>query len=81
MVHGHAWSDVEYLLAVIADRVAEGTFVTGRGAQMKGLHRPKPVPRPGDEHKGRIGDRAGRSAEDVIAYLDTFKPDRSAVAG
>ncbi|WP_370944004.1 hypothetical protein AB5J62_33525 [Amycolatopsis sp. cg5] len=79
-MHGHSWTDVEYLLAIVADRLAENTFVTGRGAQMKGLHRPKPLPRPGEEEKGHIGDRGERSTEDVVTYLDSFKPDRTPLA-
>jgi hypothetical protein len=73
-VHGHAWTDVEYLLAVIADRIGETTFVTGRGAGMKGLRRPKPVPRPGEEANGHIGHRGEATTEDVVTYLDQYKP-------
>lgn len=73
-MHGHAWTDVEYLLAVVADRIGENTFVSGRGAGMKGIRRPKPVTRPGDEDKGRIGHRGDATTEDVVAYLDQYKP-------
>ncbi|WP_158884000.1 hypothetical protein [Amycolatopsis anabasis] len=79
-VHGHSWTDVEYLLAIVADRLAENTFVTGRAGQMKGLHRPKPLARPGEEEQGRIGDRGEHSTEDVVLYLDQFKPDRTPLA-
>lgn len=72
-VNGHAWTDVEYLLAIVADRLGENTFVTGRGAGMKGLRRPKPLARPGEDEQGRIGDRGDIDAEDVIAYLDQYK--------
>ncbi|OXM69625.1 hypothetical protein [Amycolatopsis vastitatis] len=73
-VHGHAWSDVEYLLAIVADRLGENTFVTGRAAGMKGVRRPRPLSRPGEEDKDRIGDRGEADTEDVIAYLDQYKP-------
>ncbi len=73
-VHGHAWTDVEYLLAIVADRLAENTMVTGRGAGMKGLRRPRPLSRPGEPDKDRIGDRGDVDAADVIAYLDQYKP-------
>ncbi|QWF78700.1 hypothetical protein [Amycolatopsis sp. CA-230715] len=65
---------MEYLLAMVADRLGENTFVTGRGSGLKGLHRPRPVSRPGEEDEGRIGDRGDVPAEDVIAYLDQYKP-------
>lgn len=58
----------------MADRIGETTFVTGRGAGLKGIRRPKPVTRPGDEDKGRIGHRGEATTEDVVTYLDQYKP-------
>lgn len=77
-VSGHAWSDVEYLLAVLGDRLAENTYVTAKAGGMKGARKPKPLPRPGETDKNRTGDRGDRSTVDVVTYLDQFNPSRSA---
>jgi hypothetical protein len=69
---GHTWTDVEYLLAAVVDRVGENTAATVRALGGKSK-KPKPVPRPGAGPKP-VGDRGGRSVADVKAYLDSLKP-------
>lgn len=41
---------------------------------MKGARRPRPLPRPGEKATGHLGDRGDVSTEDVVAYLDQYKP-------
>lgn len=71
---GHAWTDVEYLLALLADRLAENTFSTARSLGNRKVRRPKPVPRPGEERHNRLGDRGEHDPAEVVAYLDQYKP-------
>jgi len=71
-LRGHAWGDLEYLLAAVVDRIGENTAATVRALGGKAKV-PKPVPRPGAGPKP-MGDRGGRSVADVKAYLDSLKP-------
>jgi hypothetical protein len=70
---GHSWTDLEYLLAITADRIGENTAATVKVAGGK-TRAPKPLPRPG-KPRDRVGDRGGASVEDVVAYLDSLKPE------
>lgn len=69
---GHAWTDLEYLQAIVADRLGENTAATVKVAGGK-TRAPKPLPRPGKRHD-RIGSRGDASVDDVVAYLDSLKP-------
>ena len=51
---GEQWSTEAELLAVLADRIGELTWVTLRAAGAKNAARPRPLPRPG----GRPGQAA-----------------------
>jgi hypothetical protein len=62
---GQEWSATDYLLAVIADQLAELTYVTVKAAGGK-ASRPKPLPRPApaggrQEHRG--GEGGSRSGD------------------
>lgn len=63
------WGLPEHFLARILDALAAGNWQRsgGRGP------RPKPVPRPGATDRTRYG-RTTATREDVMAYLDQFKP-------
>lgn len=61
-------------MAIVADRVAENTYVTGRAMGSRGLRKPRPIERPGDDNRGRLGNRGDHDTEDVVAYLDQFRP-------
>lgn len=69
---GHSWTDLEYLQAIVVDRIGENTAATVKVAGGKS-RAPKPLPRP-DKPRNRVGDRANASVEDVVAYLDSLKP-------
>lgn len=71
-LNGHTWADLEYLLAIIADRMGENTAATVKVAGGKS-RAPKPLPRP-DKPRDRIGNRGDASVDDVVAYLDSLKP-------
>jgi hypothetical protein len=77
---GHHWGDQEQLLAIIGDRIAEVgvALVKTMGGKARA---PKPLPRPGQKPTGHIGDRAGRSVSDVIAYLDSLVEAPAAAPG
>lgn len=65
----------EQLLALAIDTLRHGNWQRGGGKGAK----PKPVPRPGAQ-KGsetRHG-RTDRSPDEVVAYLDRFRPQQSA---
>ena len=66
------WSQVEMLLALIADRVAENTWATGQWR--KPPARPKPVRRPGVE------DGDGRQVSPLAARLAAASPATRAAA-
>lgn len=72
-VAGHAWTDTEHLLAIVADRVAENTYVSARAGRMK-ARKPKPLQRPGEPRTGQMGDRGEHDTEAVVTYLDQYKP-------
>ncbi|MEV6226843.1 hypothetical protein AB0L88_02980 [Saccharopolyspora shandongensis] len=57
----------------MVDAVQAGSYsvTVALGSKPK---KPKPQSRPGDKNNGRIGNRVGRSTEDVVAYLDSLKP-------
>ncbi|MDX3661329.1 hypothetical protein PV646_28825 [Streptomyces sp. ID05-26A] len=69
-IKGHSWTDLEYLLAITADRIGENTAATVKVAGGKS-RAPKPLPRPG-KPDNRIGSRGDASVEDVVAYLDSL---------
>lgn len=60
-------------MANVVDAV-QGSAYSVVGALGGKPKKPKPQQRPGDKDKGRLGDRGGRSTEDVVAYLDSLKP-------
>lgn len=67
-----AWGLNEQLLAAAVDALKAGNFQRGGGKGSK----PKPIPRPGVIEKSeplRHG-RTDRDPEQVIAYLDRFRP-------
>lgn len=66
-----AWGLNEHLLALAIDVLRQGNYQRANGKGPK----PKPVPRPGVQ-KGsetRHG-RTDRSPDEVVAYLDKFRP-------
>jgi hypothetical protein len=71
--NGHAWQDIEHLLAIIADRIAEVGVAQIKQAGGK-AKKPKPLPRPGKKQPGQrnLGDRGRRSIVDTKAYLDSL---------
>ncbi len=71
--NGHHWQDVEQLLAIIADRIAEVGVAQIRQAGGK-AKKPKPLPRPGKKQpdKSTLGNRNGRSIADTKAFLDSL---------
>jgi hypothetical protein len=50
---GEHWSTEAELLAVVADQLAQLTWVTLRAAGAKNATRPRPIPRPADRTKRR----------------------------
>lgn len=74
-IHGHGWVDEHYILADLIDAVQGNTAAVYRTVSgRRRVPNPRRYPRPGAEHGKTIGDRAGRSSEDVVAYLDSLKP-------
>jgi hypothetical protein len=75
-VNGHGWTEPEALLADLIDatnRVSHSVFKAQAGKRH--VREPRRYPRPGDRPGfDRIGDRGGRSTEDVVSYLDSLKP-------
>jgi hypothetical protein len=71
-----AWGLNEQLLALAIDVLRQGNYQRGNGKGPK----PKPLPRPGVKKAAeplRHG-RTDRDPEQVIAYLDRFRPQQSA---
>jgi hypothetical protein len=50
---GEHWSTEAELLAVVADQLAQLTWVTLRAAGARNVARPRPIPRPGDRTNRR----------------------------
>lgn len=70
---GHHWTDLEELLATIADRIAEVGVaqINALGGKAK---KPKPLKRPGRKTPTgkRMGSRGGRSVAEAKAFLDSL---------
>lgn len=75
-VHGHGWTETQYVIADLIDatqRVSHSVYQAQAGK--KRVPQPRRYPRPGDRPGyDRVGDRGGRSTEDVVSYLDSLKP-------
>lgn len=69
------WGLNEQLLALTIDVLRQGNYQRGGGKGSK----PKPLPRPGVQ-KGseKRHGRTDRDPEQVVAYLDRFRPQQSA---
>lgn len=70
------WGLNEQLLALTIDVLRQGNYQRGGGKGAK----PKPLPRPGVSKKDQPlqHGRTDRSPDEVIAYLDRFRPQQSA---
>jgi hypothetical protein len=78
-VKGHGWTEQQYLTAELIDAQNDTTAATYRTVPGgKRVRTPRRFPRPGQEHGHRVGDRGGRSPEEVLAYLDSLKPRTAA---
>ena len=73
-IHGHGWTDTEYVLASVIDDVRQVTTAVYRTGSGKRVPDPRRFPRPGQDDRPRLGDRAGRSVADVVGYLDSLMP-------
>lgn len=76
-VQGHGWVEEHYLLADLIDAENGTATAVYRGAAGKGKRVPNPrrYPRPGQDSYGKaVGDRGGRSIDEVKSYLDSLKP-------
>lgn len=69
------WGLSEQLLALTIDVLRQGNYQRGGGKGSK----PKPLPRPGVQ-KGseKRHGRTDRDPEQVVAYLDRFRPQQTA---
>jgi hypothetical protein len=72
-LNGHHWQDIEHLLAIVADRIAEVGVAQIKQAGGK-AKKSKPLPRPGRKQPGKntLGDRGNRSIAETKAYLDSL---------
>ena len=78
-VKGHGWTEQHHLLADLIDAQNATTLATYRTVPGgKRVRAPKRYPRPGEDSGTRVGDRGGRSSEEVVAYLDSLKPQPAA---
>lgn len=79
-VQGHGWTEEHYLLADLIDTAAHTTTAVYRSAAgKKRVPNPRKYPRPGDKRYDRpLGDRGGRSTDEVVSYLDSLKPPKEA---
>jgi len=71
------WGLNEQLLALAIDVLRQANYQRAGGKGQK----PKPLPRPGVSKKDqplRHGSVPDRSPDEVIAYLDRFRPQHSA---
>lgn len=73
-MRGHGWVEQHYLLADLIDAVQGNTAAVYRSVSgRRRIPNPKRYPRPGEERGRAIGNRAGRTTADVVAYLDSLK--------
>ena len=76
-IQGHGWVEEHFLLADLIDTSQHTTAAVYRvNAGRKRVRNPKRYPRPTDERPSAIGDRAGRSTAEVLAYLNSLKPPK-----
>ncbi|WP_160051296.1 hypothetical protein [Nocardiopsis sp. FR26] len=75
---GHAWTDTEYLLAVIADAVRDHATVTvaANSKNPRSVKRPDPLPRPTDQaEEARKAAEAEEAAKRMRHMVGRLTPD------
>jgi hypothetical protein len=77
---GEQWSTEAELLAILADEVAQLTWVTLRAHGAKGAARPRPLPRPG-QAAARAANRVTPHAEPGAAKAGTWADAARILAG
>ncbi|KQU33569.1 hypothetical protein ASH04_06975 [Rhodococcus sp. Leaf233] len=78
------WSHTDFLVAMVFDKLAEHNWMISKDGS-KGIHRPKPLPRPGlvsDDNVKKYGGKAipiderRRKVEHLYAVPDDVEPHR-----